>query len=409
MREGLLRTFCLCHLHPVSTPLHVPVHFSSYTLLESFLTFSTQIASSYPHIVAARQDLDGCRASSLLLLYALLTPQERASLGTILSHKAKVSKYIAGEHIAQKSSFLFLALSLSLPRTLSLSLFLALSPSLSIYLSLPTSLFFTNALPLFSFLPYSSLQVRSDLSNFLLARTQAVSPSASSADQGALKRATKRLLLSFPPSDKKINLLEKLLSVKDKTVFRLLLNSLSSSDSIGDACAHRDDLRQRLDSKSPLGEYAACLYDAASHKMANEGAVVGMLQYAVSPSSMDSEPDLQAVTSTLLTALAKHVPNAFCNTASMLEVWLRKCSERNHAYSAAVQSAMEKKDKKKGTSATSQGIIAAQTEVSGVGSPFCVVFIILLYRNLAPMCKCVLTSVEHRQDSHPRTLFDLVK
>lgn len=32
-----------------------------------------------------------------------------------------------------------------------------------------------------------------------------------------------------------------------------------------------DDLRQRLDSKSPLGEYIASLYDAASYKVANEG------------------------------------------------------------------------------------------------------------------------------------------
>jgi hypothetical protein len=193
---------------------------------------------------------------------------------------------------------------------------------------------------------------------------QSISPSATTADQGALKRATKRLLLSFPPSDKKVNLLEKLLLVKDKTVFRLLLNSLSSADSIGDACAHRDDLRQRLDSKSALGEYVACLYDAASHKVANKGSVTDILNYTVSSSSGDYGPEFQSVTSTLLTALAKHIPHAFKDSARLLEAWLRKCSDVSRETTTVVQGLMEKKDKKKGTSITSQAMIAAQSEVN---------------------------------------------
>jgi hypothetical protein len=67
-------------LHPTITPLH-------RLLLRTIP--SNILPSSIPN-TSAREDLDGCRASSLLLLYALLTPQERASLGTILSHKAKV-------------------------------------------------------------------------------------------------------------------------------------------------------------------------------------------------------------------------------------------------------------------------------------------------------------------------------
>jgi hypothetical protein len=240
-----------------------------------------------------------------------------------------------------------------------------LSPSLSPVSNHPSR---PSSYPISTSSLYLSLpsKVRGDLSNFLLARTQSISPSATSADQGTLKRATKRLLLSFPPADKKINLLEKLLLVKDKTVFRLLLNSLSSTDSVGDACAHRDDLRQRLDSKSPLGEYVACLYDAAGHKVANKGVVIDILNYMVSPSSADCGPELQAVTSTLLAALAKHVPHAFKDAARLLEAWLSKCSDDNRESTTVVQGLMEKKDKdkKKGTNITSQGMIAAQSEVN---------------------------------------------
>ena len=57
-------------------------------------------------------------------------------------------------------------------------------------------------------------KVRSDLTGLLAARSLAVSSGASSADQGYLKRAMKRLMLSLPPLDKKMFLLEKLHAAK---------------------------------------------------------------------------------------------------------------------------------------------------------------------------------------------------
>lgn len=96
-------------------------------------------------------------------------------------------------------------------------------------------------------------------------------------------------------------------SNRDKTVFRLLHRSLSPEDSVTEASAHREDLRQRLDSKSPLGEYAACLYDAASFKVANSGMVGSLLHYAVTPSP-GGRTELGTIAATLLIALAKHAP-----------------------------------------------------------------------------------------------------
>jgi hypothetical protein len=67
-------------------------------------------------------------------------------------------------------------------------------------------------------------------------------------------------------------ILEKLISHKDKTVFRLLDQAVSPAGSIEENCGFREDLKQRMDSKSPAGEYVAVLYDLASYSVANEGA-----------------------------------------------------------------------------------------------------------------------------------------
>jgi hypothetical protein len=42
------------------------------------------------HSYTAKDDLDACRASALLLLFTLLSPDDKASFGSILGHKTKV-------------------------------------------------------------------------------------------------------------------------------------------------------------------------------------------------------------------------------------------------------------------------------------------------------------------------------
>ncbi len=73
-------------------------------------------------------------------------------------------------------------------------------------------------------------------------------------------------------------LFEKLLSTKDRTVYRLIGNCLSGEDDIEQALANRDDLQRRLDSKSALGEYFGMVYDFAGHMVCNKKMMIHLLE-----------------------------------------------------------------------------------------------------------------------------------
>jgi hypothetical protein len=72
---------------------------------------------------------------------------------------------------------------------------------------------------------------------------------------------------------------------RDKTIFRLLSRATASNDDIVNLCAARDDLKQRLDSKSALGQYVGSMFDFAASMFTNADMIrifVLFLQKSVS-------------------------------------------------------------------------------------------------------------------------------
>lgn len=63
------------------------------------------------------------------------------------------------------------------------------------------------------------------------------------------------------------------------TIFRLMKHATQPSDCISASLACREDLKQRLDSKSPLGNYCSMLFDFSGFMITNEGMVLGLLRY----------------------------------------------------------------------------------------------------------------------------------
>jgi hypothetical protein len=94
-----------------------------------------------------------------------------------------------------------------------------------------------------------------------------------------MKQALASLTQHVPPTEYKrgtaapgnahLPLFEKLVASKDRTVYKLISNCLGSEDNIQQALTHRNDLQQRLDSKSALGEYFGMVYDFAGNMICN--------------------------------------------------------------------------------------------------------------------------------------------
>ena len=223
-----------------------------------------------------KEDLDGPRATALILLYTLLQTGDHAKLGTILGEKSKV---------------------------------------------------------------------RSDLQAFLEARQVATAPGAKPSDFVNLKSAQLRLVQTLPTSDKKTTVLEKLHAMKDKTIFRLLGRAVIPKDPVGVACGYREDLKQRLDSKSALGDYAGVLFDYAGYLVANQGMIAALLGFAAAPLTSSSSPGFvrsQRMAAEMLHLLAKHVPKAYGGTAPQLAAWLQHCSDQTMAAQSVLQNARVK-------------------------------------------------------------------
>ena len=223
-----------------------------------------------------KEDLDGPRATALILLYTLLQTGDHAKLGTILGEKSKV---------------------------------------------------------------------RADLQAFLEARQVATASGAKSSDFVNLKSAQLRLVQTLPTSDKKTTVLEKLHAMKDKTIFRLLGRAVIPKDPVGVACGYREDLKQRLDSKSALGDYAGVLFDYAGYLVANQGMIAALLGFAAAPLTSTSSPGFgrsQRVAAEMLHLLAKHVPKAYGGAAPHLAAWLQHCSDLTISAQSVLQAARQK-------------------------------------------------------------------
>ncbi len=164
--------------------------------------------------------------------------------------------------------------------------------------------------------------VRKELQAFLTARdavyvSTKAAASTTSAEAVALKNCVLRLMLALPTADKKAVVLERLSAMKDKNIFRLLSRAAQPLDTAADALHGRDDLRGRVDSKSPLGEYVGRLCDAAGYLVANEDIIAALVRHAT-----EMPPENSACIAALLAMLAKQVPRAFSASADPLEGWL---------------------------------------------------------------------------------------
>ena len=163
-------------------------------------------------------------------------------------------------------------------------------------------------------------KVRWELQGFLEAHKAA--PSGASRisighNENANLKSSMMRLYKVIPIDKKIQPLEKLHQMRDKTIFKLLQHALEPADTITEGIASRDELKQRLDSKSPLSEYTCIVFDFAGYLVANEGILSALLKYA-----MAVDPSEAQSAAHLVSSLAKHVPKIFSVAAADIEEWV---------------------------------------------------------------------------------------
>jgi uncharacterized membrane protein YgcG len=168
-------------------------------------------------------------------------------------------------------------------------------------------------------------KVRINVKGFLQARATAARSGASAADDMEVKRAVHKLNAVLPwkdgngGGDKKSLPLMRLLEVKDKNVFRLFhavvdVSEVDKDNSIDSCVARRDELKQRVDSKSSLGNYCGLLHDFSAHCFVNPKMVRELIAFAT------SAPNSEAAT--LLQSIAKHMGAVFSGSAFELHKWI---------------------------------------------------------------------------------------
>jgi hypothetical protein len=178
-------------------------------------------------------------------------------------------------------------------------------------------------------------RVRAELQAFLKARATPIkssrssdtasrsSHSSSSSDVGAEEVATEgvkalsaeehakvlrkcmlRLAQLVPAVDKKASHFEAICAKKDRNVFKLLEMGVTPEDCVITAAQRREDLKQRLVSKSALGEYFGMVFDFASYMLPTAGVVQALLTHLNTLSvSTEAVP-----CSELLVLLSKYAP-----------------------------------------------------------------------------------------------------
>jgi hypothetical protein len=239
-------------------------------------------------------NINSIRATALLLLYSLLDADDKKSLGSILSVKTKI---------------------------------------------------------------------RNELKKFLLARDNAIIDNKTTSNSTNpidkyLTLSMHRLLQVLPPVDKKTSLLEKLHNMKDKKIFRLLNNAIDAEDNIQESCRNRIDLKQRVDSKSVLGEYIETLYDMSGYMVVNKGMCECLLEYILSMSSNNEYNNNEFTNiSGLLTILAKHATNIFSNSAVLMNEWLDSCCEEMKSTSIITAN----KSKRSGKNTSISNVLAMES------------------------------------------------
>lgn len=142
-----------------------------------------------------------------------------------------------------------------------------------------------------------------------------------------LKRSVHRLLNLLPPVDRtRPPALDKIAGMKDKHVLRLFERAVAPTDTITESIRARDDLMQRLESKSVLGQYAGYLFDIAGFLFANAGMLHALLRHLISLKKVESNSadgsqvsDKHGSHIGLVLLLAKHASFVFRGSCPQLQ------------------------------------------------------------------------------------------
>jgi hypothetical protein len=108
-------------------------------------------------------------------------------------------------------------------------------------------------------------------------------------------------------------------SLKDKTVFKLLSKCILPDDNIQECCSNRENLKQRVDSKSVLGQNVEYLYDMAGYLLVNAEMSNHVLEYLT---KCDDATEQSVVVAELVAIIAKNQPSVFTTSSSLLEEWI---------------------------------------------------------------------------------------
>lgn len=139
-----------------------------------------------------------------------------------------------------------------------------------------------------------------------------------------LKRSVLHILQLVPPIDKSRSpSLEKIASMKDKHVMRLFEHAVSPTDTITESIRAREDLMQRLESKSVLGIYSGYLFDIAGFLFANSGMLQALLRHLLALKRMDGgsvqASDKYSSHIGIILLFAKHASPVFRNCCPLLQ------------------------------------------------------------------------------------------
>lgn len=118
---------------------------------------------------------------------------------------------------------------------------------------------------------------------------------------------------------------------RDNTVYRLLSQALESPatadirrSAFHSNCASRDDLRSRVGTKTPLGEYMSCLFETAAFMVASRDTVQNLLQAGCIAMLRDSRKTAPGggLFLSLITILSKYCPQSFEGSSAHVQNWL---------------------------------------------------------------------------------------
>lgn len=152
--------------------------------------------------------------------------------------------------------------------------------------------------------------IRFELQKFLEAREDYSTSNRSDGSAEQCKIILYRLMSLLPPADKKTLIFDKLMAVKDKHVFKQLAKATQASCPSQDLNRARENMMQRLDSKSALGEYLGKVFTVACFGFVSCEETKSLLRFASSCSANgDDYEEEAAIITQLLSLLSKHIPS----------------------------------------------------------------------------------------------------